>query len=825
MWINRTDYQKIVNAGLNTGDLGFVEKIANQWLEEFPNDIKSEYFLAKAAHLLEKEEESAKYLTKILLKDPENLEAYELLSKNQKLKDKKAVASFIYAISGHAEAISSIFPWAVTLRAIRNGIRRGDLSHSETLIKTLLSQEEANPLVAIEHCRLSSIKDENTIFTRLASSYNDRWPECIQFKLFKSIALLREKVEVGALNLLHECVALDPEGIVIARQLGCDNELYSLWQVDQKIQIDFQIPSSIAVSLKWDRLGNGEKDVSYNSDERKTLKNSAGLEIGKNSLKKDISRDFLPVYVILSTYNGLNRKYGEKTTEYIIEHLNALGETINKRQNWESIVFLPDMLKSVQPLGISPISKVDAWQIKLSIHDLDGQLRKQSKMIGAILIVGGKEIVPFHNLPNPTEDSDRTVPSDNPYGTTTSNYLLQEWPIGRLPDEKGSDPGLLLEQIRHIQQFHASCLSSGSKVEQFFASIRKKLDIPRFFTELFKSPRDFGYTAAVWQRSSLAAFRPIGKGSDLRVSPQYDADTIDIDNLMKAKCAYFNLHGLPNVPVWYGQRDFSEGPEGPDFPIAIQASQIRRMRNNVDLIFTEACYGGNIEGKTIDDSMALKLISVGGQGLVASTCISYGSVFTPLIGADLLGFIFWKHIKDGYTFGESLLQAKLGLIKVMNQRQGFLDGEDQKTLLSFVLYGDPLGYLEPHIYLDKGLHKKHIMQKEINLVSDQDGIPAINPRISPSKANEISEMVQSYIPGINNLDVKIREHQIKFRKLMENAKGFEEANGGNHYEEIVKKFVQMQYSQKTKGAHEIHEQFIRVTLDESEKIIKLAVSR
>lgn len=26
----------------------------------------------------------------------------------------------------------------------------------------------------------------------------------------------------------------------------------------------------------------------------------------------------------------------------------------------------------------------------------------------------------------------------------------------------------------------------------------------------------------------------------------------------------------------------------------------------------------------------------------------------------------------------------------MQQRQGFLDGEDQKTLLSFVLYGDPL---------------------------------------------------------------------------------------------------------------------------------------
>ena len=42
----------------------------------------------------------------------------------------------------------------------------------------------------------------------------------------------------------------------------------------------------------------------------------------------------------------------------------------------------------------------------------------------------------------------------------------------------------------------------------------------------------------------LAAFRPLGKGSELRVTPPYDSDTIDINNLMKAKCGYFNLHGL-----------------------------------------------------------------------------------------------------------------------------------------------------------------------------------------------------------------------------------------------------------------------------------------
>jgi hypothetical protein len=39
-------------------------------------------------------------------------------------------------------------------------------------------------------------------------------------------------------------------------------------------------------------------------------------------------------------------------------------------------------------------------------------------MIGALLIIGGSDNVPFHMLPNPTDDSDVNVPSDNPYATS-----------------------------------------------------------------------------------------------------------------------------------------------------------------------------------------------------------------------------------------------------------------------------------------------------------------------------------------------------------------------------------------------------------------------
>ena len=57
---------------------------------------------------------------------------------------------------------------------------------------------------------------------------------------------------------------------------------------------------------------------------------------------------------------------------------------------------------------------------------------------------------------------------------------------------------------------------------------------------------------------------------------------------------------------------------------------------------------------------------------------------------------------DGDRLGD-----KLGLNEIdtlgesETDAEGDRDGEDQKTLQSFVLYGDPLGYLEPDIYLEK----------------------------------------------------------------------------------------------------------------------------
>ena len=821
--IEREELNTIILAGLKTAEFDFLDDLLETWLDKYPSDLDVLFQHALLFHRQLKDQESCEILQKIIIADPEYLPAYDLFIQLNVKADSKALNSAIHVLSGRLETIDDIYPWAVTLRAVRQSIRKREFVQGERLLRKIIVSEEQNLLAVVEHCRLSNLVDENLTLLQLTEIYHKRWPNCIQIDLFRAKALYEAGREAEAVSLLHTCVSRDPAGIVSRRLWGSQHEFLSLWPKSRSIELDMQIPASIAVALDWNQLPAGEISpyASKQAVRAEEGTRQAPEKTHHDSPSRKKGQPDAPVYVILSTRMGLEAKYGQKTADVIIQKMGELGEVLGKKPKWQAAVFLPDDFSVMEKFGLSQISAIDPWKIKLALADLDKWFRQRSKIIGALVIIGCHEVVPFHRLPNPTDDSDEFVFSDNPYATTTSNYLLPEWPVGRMPGEKGNDAGLVLEQLRHVIEFHKSAQSNQSLLGQAFSVLTGRMAPEQLFQEVFKKPHDFGYSAAVWRRASLAVFRPIGNGSDLRVSPEFEAETIDVENLLKAKCAYFNLHGLASTPDWYGQRDYSEPVKGPDFPVAISTRNIPNSRNNIDLIISEACYGGFINDKTIDDSMALKLISIGSQGLVASTCISYGSVYTPLIGADLLSFIIWKYTREGYSFGEAFLQAKIGLINVMTQRQGYLDGEDQKTLLSFVFYGDPLGCLEPNITYEKKISRDGSM-RDIQTVSDQDGTLAKVPRISKERTLNLNSLLNSYLPSLDNASMKIREHRIKLNKVLQSAPGVKSGPGSPDDFTIR---TQVMYSQKTSVAHTVHEQFARVTLDENGKVIKLAVSR
>jgi len=812
------DYEQIYQAGFRLGEFDLLHDLTDQWLLKYPGDIQVNVRKSEIDLALKQKQKVNIEIKGLLEKDPENLRAYEVYERNNKIIE-RYYQSAIHVLSGKIDTINNIFPWAIMLRAAKNEYKRKNIEKSEKLLRSAMSEDPNNILIALEHLRISYKSTNIQAVSQLAEIYSERWAKCIQFNIWKAQCKMENGKETEAVSILHACVQSDPGGVVIRRMFGDNCEFLSLWPGERFIHFKGKIPSNIAVALDWTLLHSGEMDF-HSIQPNKSAKDGRRIHHAESKFPS-APGGLKKVYVILSSYFGLKNKYGPKSAEIIVEYLDKLGGVVGGRKDWESLVFLPDDANMTTNLGLKPVGNIDPWKIKLSLMDLNKLLNNSDKKIGALIIVGNNEVIPFHRLPNPTDDTDKEVFSDNPYATSSSNYLLPEWPIGRLPGEKGRDPGLLISQLRAVTEFHASIISNGNALKRFVSNFKNAFNLRKFFMNWLKKPRDFGYSAEVWQRSSLAAFRPIGKGADLRICPPYDEETIDTESLMKSKCAYFNLHGLANTSEWYGQRDFSSDSNGPDFPVALSAKNISKYVNNIDLVFTEACYGGHILDKKVDESIALQLISIKCQGLVGSTCISYGSVFTPLIGGDLLGFVFWKYIKDGYSYGNALMQAKIGLVKVMMQRQGFLDGEDQKTLLSFVLYGDPLGYLEPNIDLEKPLEGGY-PNSEIHSFTDQDGYMVSASKVSAKLTNDINEMLKSYIPGLENAEIKVKKHKINIQKTINAGSG---RIGKINSNLEIKRLTQVMYQKSIISDKRKHTQYARITMDENGKILKLAVSR
>jgi len=541
--------------------------------------------------------------------------------------------------------------------------------------------------------------------------------------------------------------------------------------------------------------------------------------LAKSMKQPDLARadGRYPVYVILSSREGLDRQYGLETAAVVDSELNRLAEQMRKKRGWDALVFYADDAACMARFGLTPVNPRDAWKLKHTLADLDGALARRGEMIGALLIAGGEEVIPFHRLPNPTEDPDGDVPSDSPYATRDANYFVPEWPLGRLPGEASPDAGLLLEQIREICRYHrrrdAGRRSIGKVWLHWLHNIFDNL-VPN------RTKPSFGYTAAVWRRSSLAVFRPIGAPHTVMASPPAASGSFNPQRLTGASLGYYNLHGLEESPAWYGQRDPLEQGIYPDYPVALSPADLHKNGHAPRFVFSEACFGGSIQNKSERDSLALKFLTMGTSGVVASTCTAYGSVSTPLIAADLLGYLFWLHLKSGQPVGAALLRAKIDLVCEMNRRQGYLDGEDQKTLISFVLYGDPLA-----AYEDISAQKKHIYRFKdhpmVRTVSEVETEGAEIAKMPTETLDQVKKVVAEYLPGADLAGMR-------FCRLQANSGG--QDVGLDHPRQKAGREeagrVVVTVSKQVQFAQHLHRHYLRVTIDKTTgKPVKMALSR
>jgi hypothetical protein len=307
------------------------------------------------------------------------------------------------------------------------------------------------------------------------------------------------------------------------------------------------------------------------------------------------------------------------------------------------------------------------------------------------------------------------------------------------------------------------------------------------------------------------------------------------------KLGYFNLHGLVDATEWFGHRDIQHPSDQPDFPVALRPEDIKAGKKDdtfPGVIFSEACYGMHIHGRSLDEAIALKFLEAGCQAVVGSTSMAYGSISAaPMVAADLLGYTFWRFLKQGMPAGEALRQAKIYLASEMQNRQGYLDGEDQKTLISFVLYGDPLAEplrkeRDPKIirYQSKPLSEMRTISDNVNNCLDPGPVPV-------EVMNGVRQAVAKYLPGMSDARVAyicepepneansppIPNAGVEDGQEATRILGSRPGGKGSNLDHSFRNLVTL--SKKVARSGEVHPQIARLRLDEQGKLVKLVVSR
>ena len=568
-----------------------------------------------------------------------------------------------------------------------------------------------------------------------------------------------------------------------------------------------------------------------NPDKDKAIQKEIGIELETAARRLKLpdlpkTDGALPVYVVMSTQNGMVRKYGAQTAGMIDEAMQALTLRLRQRNGWGALLVYPDDPAGMAGLGLKPAAPDDPWALKLALHDIDTALRAKGTMIGALLIVGGPEIVPFHHLPNPTDDADADVPSDNPYATRDENYFIPEWPIGRLPGGAGRDPALLLSAMRGIAAQHKPKRKKSDGPLRWMIEFLRRVLPQRAHTQ------SFGYSAEIWQKAAASVFTVIGEPRQMLTSPP-----VGSENKIPAPTAqlgYFNLHGLEDAAEWYGQRAPNSNGDGSptnlefDFPVALRPRDVVNGGRAPQVIFSEACYGAHLFNRGVEESLALKFLNAGARAVVGSTAVAYGSVTTPLNAADLLGKAFWEALQSGYPAGEALRRAKIHLASEMHNRQGYLDGEDQKTLISFVLYGDPLAYAQDNSGFKNRKSRKDITRYttpplNVKTICDRADNPGSSEPIPAEVMKHVKQVVKLYLPGMKGAHLALSHehagcccegHTCPSGQLGEKSR----PNAEPQRSVVV-------LSKEIRHANRLHPAYARLTMDAQGKVVKLAVSR
>ncbi|MCU0490271.1 MAG: hypothetical protein MUD01_01590 [Chloroflexaceae bacterium] len=384
------------------------------------------------------------------------------------------------------------------------------------------------------------------------------------------------------------------------------------------------------------------------------------------------------IHVAVVHSEPIRRQFGESAAYAVEQRLALLAEALRGRGINLHIADLD------QPETLATCDELQGIRAEPGAAGLAGFVRRVgsaqnqiSQPLDTLLLVGGDAIVPFARMPNSVPDGDNEILSDTPYACDSPAHVVPSRVVARLPD--GNDAEFLLALLDRMIDHHRNG-SGNASWWQRIAPMRKSVRT---------SHVGAAYVAEAW----LSAARAVMSGSMAEETPLLSCPPTMAENLGQrlpsAALMYLNLHGAEGSPNWYGQARGHAGGATPNLPIAWTPQQVAKLNWKGSFLLSECCYGMEIVGRGVAESIPLTALAGGAQVCIGSTVNAYGSEEPPLVAADLLAQFALQSLTGDQPAGQAWLHARAQFAATMERQQGYLDDLDIKTLLSFVFYGDP----------------------------------------------------------------------------------------------------------------------------------------
>lgn len=378
--------------------------------------------------------------------------------------------------------------------------------------------------------------------------------------------------------------------------------------------------------------------------------------------------------LLITASDSLRRAIGPDGARRVMARLAVLCQVLTANDRPAALLDLS------QPENLVGSSRIGRLPFAPEPSGLVGGLRRIAELhdsfqspLSNVLLIGGDGVIPFVRLPNTVPDGDLDIPSDLPYGCDSASQVLPRRVVARLPDAGSAE--LLLQLIEAMLARHSRRASAPARRWPWQRGAAQPASVG-------------SYSAAAWRAASAAVLAHAGfEPGELPICPPSEGEQA-LRAITPAALLYCNLHGAIGSANWYGQPE--DGViAAVQRPIACTPGALAKTQLTGSILVSEACYGMELGTRSADQSIPLTLLRQGGAACIGSTINAYGSSAPPLVAADLLTAALLRGLSQGQAVGEALQSARATLAQEMEQRQGYLDEIDLKTMNGFVLYGDP----------------------------------------------------------------------------------------------------------------------------------------